>query len=89
METEQKFCSVFVARDFFSIPSFTSLQLQLSLDCRFDPCLLLCAATIQALPGYIFVTAIAASITGSFACKGGCSIEELVESCFAFFNALD
>jgi len=39
METEQQFCSVFVARDFFSIPSFTSLQLQLSLDCRFDPCL--------------------------------------------------
>jgi hypothetical protein len=39
MATEQKFCSVFVERDFFSIRSFTSLQLQLSLDCRFDPCL--------------------------------------------------
>jgi hypothetical protein len=40
IETEQTFCSVFVERDFFSVRSFISLQLQLCLYCRFDPCLL-------------------------------------------------
>jgi len=66
METEQKFCSVFVARDFFSIPSFTSLQLQLSLDCRFDPCLFIYAAPQHP------------SFTGLYLCEGNCLFDQRI-----------